>query len=73
MIARAIAPDAGNIINRCVKISYLFIDVGFIQHPSGIENAILSGMLHGMKGRCVVSKKNQVRKFWERGDFLVNI
>jgi len=70
LLAGIIVPDEG-VISRYVKsASLLSLQVGFLAHLTGKENAVLSGMLLGMRYREVEEKLNQIIEFSGLEDFI---
>lgn len=70
MIAGIIEPDAGRIINHGVRVSLLALGVGFMSHLTGRENAILSGLLLGMRKRDILKRMGYIIEFSGLGDFI---
>jgi lipopolysaccharide transport system ATP-binding protein len=70
MIAGIIEPDAGRIINHGVRVSLLALGVGFMSHLTGRENAILSGLLLGMRKRDILKRMGHIIEFSGLGDFI---
>jgi lipopolysaccharide transport system ATP-binding protein len=70
MIAGIIEPDAGKIINHGVRVSLLALGVGFMSHLTGRENAILSGLLLGMRKRDILKRMGYIIEFSGLGDFI---
>jgi lipopolysaccharide transport system ATP-binding protein len=70
MIAGIIEPDAGKIINHGVRVSLLALGVGFMSHLTGRENAILSGLLLGMRKRDILKRMGHIIEFSGLGDFI---
>lgn len=63
MIAGIIEPDGGQIINAGARVTLLTLGVGFTPYLTGRENAILSGMLLGMRRRDIVRRLPHIIKF----------
>lgn len=68
VLAGIMAPDEGNIVRHCDSASLLSIQIGFLPHLSGRDNAILSGMLLGCSKKEIVSKMDQIIDFSELGN-----
>jgi lipopolysaccharide transport system ATP-binding protein len=63
-------PDRGSVSNAGVRAGMLSLQVGFLDHLSGRENAILSALLLGME-RCEVEEKiDSIIEFAGIGDFI---
>ncbi|WP_036253116.1 ABC transporter ATP-binding protein [Methylobacter sp. BBA5.1] len=70
MIAGIIEPDSGQIINHGARVSLLALGVGFMPHLTGRENAMLSGMLLGMRRREILKRMDAIIEFSGLGDFI---
>ena len=71
LLAGIIVPDSGEIeLFDCKKASLLSLQVGFIGHLNGRENAILSGMLLGMSRKYIEEHIDEIIEFSELGDFF---
>jgi len=71
LLARMIEPDSGNIqMFNCNEVLLLSLQVGFIGHLNGRENAMLSGMLLGMPRQYLEEHMNEIIEFSELGDFI---
>ena len=70
LIAGIIEPDGGQIINHGARVSLLSLGVGFVPHLSGRENAMLSGMLLGLRHAEIAQKMDAIIEFSGLGDFI---
>ncbi|OQW90799.1 MAG: ABC transporter [Beggiatoa sp. IS2] len=70
LMASIIKPDKGNFINYGYQVSLLSLRLGFIHYLSGRENAILSGMLMGLRKQEVQEKMEAIIAFSELGHFI---
>lgn len=70
VLAGIIAPDKGAITHDELTISLLGLNVGFISHLTGRNNAVLSGMLMGMRRTEIEGKLDDIIAFAEIGDFI---
>ncbi|MDM8560285.1 ABC transporter ATP-binding protein [Candidatus Parabeggiatoa sp. HSG14] len=70
LIAGIIKPSTGILINHGYHASLLSLQLGFIYYLSGRENAILSGMLMGMRKKDIKAKMDAIIEFSELGDFI---
>lgn len=70
MIAGIIEPDGGRIVNHGARVSLLSLGVGFVPHLSGRENAMLSGMLLGLRRKDIARKMEALIEFSGLGDFM---
>jgi len=69
-LAGIIEPDRGTITRADISISLLSLQVGFIPHLSGCENAILSAMLLGLTKREATAQLSRITEFSELGEFM---
>ena len=71
LLAGIIVPDFGEIeLFDCHEASLLSLQVGFIGHLNGRENAILSGMLLGMSRQYIEEQLVEIIEFSELDDFI---
>lgn len=70
VLAGIISVDKGKVFNNECSISMLGLQVGFIPHLTGRENAIMSGMLMGLSKREMEMKLKDIIEFSELGDFF---
>ncbi|WP_106478742.1 ABC transporter ATP-binding protein [Phytohalomonas tamaricis] len=70
LIAGIIKPDSGSITNHGVTVSLLALGAGFESELSGVDNAILGGMLLGYRRAQIEARLEDIREFAELGDFM---
>jgi len=70
LLAGIISPDKGYVYNPGVRVLRLALEVGFIPHLSGRDNAVLSGMLMGLTHKQIVSRLDAVIEFSELEQFI---
>jgi lipopolysaccharide transport system ATP-binding protein len=70
VLAGIVNPDKGRVINHGVTASLLSIQVGFVDHLTGRENAILSGMILGLSKREVLNRIDDIRVYSDIGEFF---
>jgi lipopolysaccharide transport system ATP-binding protein len=70
LIAGILAPDHGQLVRRSANASLLSLAVGFSPYLTGRQNAILSGLLLGMRRHEIESKMDEIVAFAELGDFF---
>jgi lipopolysaccharide transport system ATP-binding protein len=70
VLADIISPDRGTVRRNGCSISLLSLRVGFIPHLTGRENAVLSGLLMGLKRREVERMMDAIIDFSELGEFI---
>lgn len=69
-LAGIIEPDRGRIVRARVSCQLLSLSVGFMQHLSGRDNAILSGLMLGLRRREIMQRLPKIREFSELGAFF---
>ncbi|NWL76806.1 ABC transporter [Pseudomonas taiwanensis] len=70
LMAGIIAPDSGEVMNHGARVSLLALGVGFMPHLTGRENALLSGMLLGLRKHEIASRLDAIIEFSDLGDFI---
>lgn len=70
VIAGILTPDRGSVRRGPVSCQLLSLSLGFVPHLSGRDNAVLSGLLLGLRRRDIVSRLPAIREFSELGDFF---
>lgn len=69
-IAGIITPDRGRLTRAPVSCQLLSLTLGFVQHLSGRDNAVLSGLMLGLRRREIVQRLPAILEFSELGDFF---
>lgn len=69
-LAGIIEPDRGRIARAPVTCQLLSLAVGFMLHLSGRDNAVLSGLLLGLRRREIEKRLPAILEFSELGDFF---
>jgi len=70
LLAGIISPNKGEIIQYQVSVSLLSLQVGFLPHLTGRENAIISGMLLGLSKKEVLAEMENIRAYADIGEFF---
>jgi lipopolysaccharide transport system ATP-binding protein len=70
LLAGIISHDRGKIINHGHSTALLSLQTGFVPHLTGRQNAILSGILLGLRRREVEARMDAIIEFSELGDFI---
>ncbi|MDB4575815.1 ABC transporter ATP-binding protein [bacterium] len=70
VLAGIVNPDKGRVINYGVSASLLSLQVGFVNHLTGRENAILSGMMLGLSKSEVLNRIDDIREYSDIADFF---
>lgn len=69
-IAGIISPDRGRLTRAPVSCQLLSLALGFVSHLSGRDNAVLSGLMLGLRRREIVRRLPAILEFSELGDFF---
>lgn len=70
LLAGIIRHDRGTLINRSRSVALLSLQAGFVPYLTGRQNAILNGILLGLR-RCEVdARMDAIIEFSELGDFI---
>jgi len=71
LLANVMSPDRGTVRHyTTLRTSLLSLQLGFLGHLTGRENAILSGMFLGLKKRAVEEKMDDIIAFSELESFI---
>jgi lipopolysaccharide transport system ATP-binding protein len=70
LIAGILEPDGGRIVNYGARVSLLSLGVGFVPHLSGRQNAMLSGMLLGLRRGEISQRLDAIIDFSGLGQFI---
>lgn len=70
VLAGIVNPDKGKVVNHGVTASLLSLQVGFVNHLTGRENAVLSGMMLGLKKHEVLERIDDIREYSDLGEFF---
>src|SRR6056297_4035984 len=68
VLSGVFAPDEGRVVNTLGAASLLTINLGFVQHLSGRENAIMAGLLQGRRKQEVLKRIADIKKLSGLGD-----
>lgn len=69
LLSGIIEPDAGRVERAPGRASLLSLQVGFVSHLSGIENAILGGLFLGLTRTQVQKRLDEILNFAELGEY----
>lgn len=70
IIAGILEPDKGHVANNGARVSLLSLGVGFVPHLSGRQNAVLSGILLGLRTSEIEQKLDAIVEFSGLGQFI---
>lgn len=70
LLAGVMSPDRGKVTNNGARVSLLSLQLGFIPHLSGRQNAILSGLFLGLRRKEIEEKMDDIIAFSELEEFI---
>lgn len=70
LIAGIYSPDHGTVENHGAHTSLLLLRSGFVQHMTGRQNAMLTGMLMGIPRREMAARMDAIAEFAGIGEFM---
>ncbi|MCK9537531.1 ABC transporter ATP-binding protein [Dokdonella sp.] len=70
VLAGILVPDRGTVRRAPVSCQLLALALGFVGHLSGRDNAVLSGLMLGMRRREIIRRLPAIREFSELGEFF---
>ena len=70
VLAGILEPDRGTVKRGVVSCQLLALALGFVPYLSGRDNAILSGLMIGLRQRDIIARLPAIREFSELGDFF---
>lgn len=70
VLAGIYAPDEGHVINHVDRTTLLALQVGFLPHLTGRQNAVMGGMLLGLRKRDIVARMDEIVAFSELDAFI---
>lgn len=70
VLAGILVPDRGKVRRAPASCQLLSLALGFVPHLSGRDNAVLSGLMLGLRRRDIIARLPAIREFSELGDFF---
>jgi lipopolysaccharide transport system ATP-binding protein len=70
LLAGIVGPNRGVVINHGARVALLSLQVGFLPYLSGRQNAILSGLLLGLRKREIEAGMSEIKDFSGLKDFF---
>ena len=70
LLAGIVKPNRGTLINHGCTATLLSLQLGFQNDLNGRDNALLSGMLLGLRKAEIKSQLSEIKAFSELGDFF---
>lgn len=70
LLADIIKPDRGVLLKNDARATLLSLQIGFVPHLNGRENAIMSGLLLGLRRSVIQSRMNDIIRFAQLEEFI---
>lgn len=70
VLAGILVPDRGRMRRGPVSCQLLSLALGFMPYLTGRDNAVLSGLMLGLRQREIIRRLPAIREFSELGDFF---
>lgn len=70
VLAGILRPDRGSVTRKPVSVQLLALALGFVPYLTGRDNAVLSGLMLGLRRRDIRSRLKAIKDFSELGDFF---
>lgn len=70
VLAGILVPDRGRIRRAPMSCQLLALALGFVPHLSGRDNAVLSGLMLGLRRREIIARLPAILEFSDLGDFF---
>lgn len=68
LLANIITPDSGRIQRYSARVQLLSLQAGFMPHLTGRQNAVMAGILLGMRKRDIEARMDEIVEFSELQD-----
>lgn len=70
VLAGILRPDRGTVTRKPVSVQLLALALGFVPYLTGRDNAVLSGLMLGLRRRDIRDRLEAIKDFSELGDFF---
>lgn len=70
LLADIIKPDRGELQNNGTQATLLSLQIGFVPHLNGRENAMMSGLLLGLRRSVIQSRMDDIIRFAQLEKFI---
>lgn len=70
VLAGILVPDRGRVQRKPVSCQLLALALGFVPYLTGRDNAVLSGLMLGLRRRDILTRLEAIKEFSELGDFF---
>ena len=70
VLAGILRPDRGSVTSKPISVQLLALALGFVPYLTGRDNAVLSGLMLGLRRSDIKSRLAAIKDFSELGDFF---
>ena len=70
VLAGILTPDRGTVTRKPISVQLLALALGFVPYLTGRDNAVLSGLMLGLRRSDIKSRLAAIKDFSELGDFF---
>lgn len=70
VLAGILTPDRGTVTRKPISVQLLALALGFVPYLTGRDNAVLSGLMLGLRRRDIRQRLAAIKEFSELGDFF---
>ncbi len=70
VLAGILVPDRGTVTRKPISVQLLALALGFVPYLTGRDNAVLSGLMLGLRRSDIKSRLAAIKDFSELGDFF---
>ncbi|MFZ2235646.1 MAG: ABC transporter ATP-binding protein [Dokdonella sp.] len=70
VLAGILRPDRGTVTRKPISVQLLALALGFVPYLTGRDNAVLSGLMLGLRRSDIKSRLAAIKDFSELGDFF---
>ncbi len=70
VLAGILRPDRGTVTRKPISVQLLALALGFVPYLTGRDNAVLSGLMLGLRRSDIKSRLEAIKEFSELGDFF---
>ncbi len=70
VLAGILVPDRGTVTRKPISVQLLALALGFVPYLTGRDNAVLSGLMLGLRRSDIKNRLAAIKDFSELGDFF---
>ncbi len=70
VLAGILEPDRGTVTRKPISVQLLALALGFVPYLTGRDNAVLSGLMLGLRRHDIRDRLEAIKDFSELGDFF---